>query len=259
MSLKLLPRKIFRVNQKTTGYGSEQRAKCRASEIEKLGNHQRSFDGFSCAPKPAVSAGSLPCGFCNTPALECQQGRRQCAVAYFGSERPLASSARINSRLVLNRLPQAGMSPVVIATPLTERLPTTPHAIIGTNRRSAVSTCRHSSIATVQPYNAVACSVFDLAVGIHRSCRLQAAQFDADLGFVVVHSSPQAKSQECHQATGSLWLLARIALPAQPLNPAPGAVGVRQLATGGSILCCGFSYCVQPLLGFFGRSLGFMV
>src|ERR1700682_2042125 len=84
----------------------------------------------------------------------------------------LASLAIKNLLLVLNWFPHTGMRRLVIATPLTEGLPAAPHTTAGTNSRSAVSTCRHSTIATGRPYVTVACSMFDLAVGIHRSCHL---------------------------------------------------------------------------------------
>jgi hypothetical protein len=56
---------------------------------------------------------------------------------------------------------------VIIATPLTEGFPATPRATVRTNSRSTVTTCSHSTIATRRPYVAVACSVFDLAIGVH--------------------------------------------------------------------------------------------
>jgi hypothetical protein len=59
------------------------------------------------------------------------------------------------------------MSPVVIATPLTEGLPAAPRAAIRADRRSTVGTFRHSAIATGHTYVAVACSVFDLTGLVH--------------------------------------------------------------------------------------------
>ena len=50
--------------------------------------------------------------------------------------------------LDLNWFPQTVMSPVVITTPLAERFPATPGAAVGTDRRSAVSTYSHGTIAT---------------------------------------------------------------------------------------------------------------
>jgi hypothetical protein len=58
------------------------------------------------------------------------------------------TSATKNLFLVLNWFPQTGMSGVVIAAPLTEGLPATPHTAIRANRRSAISTFSHSAIAT---------------------------------------------------------------------------------------------------------------
>jgi hypothetical protein len=59
---------------------------------------------------------------------------------------------------------------VVIAAPLAKGFPATPHATVGTDSRSAISTCSHSPIATGRPYVAVACSVFDLAIHYAALC-----------------------------------------------------------------------------------------
>jgi hypothetical protein len=79
----------------------------------------------------------------------------------------LASSARINIGLVMNCFPQTRMSPVVIATPLTEGLPAAPRTAGRANSCSAVSTLSHSTIVTGHSHVAIAENVFDLARGIH--------------------------------------------------------------------------------------------
>jgi hypothetical protein len=56
---------------------------------------------------------------------------------------------------------------MVVAAPLAEGFPATPHPTVGTNSHSTVSTCGHSPIAAGRPYVAVTASVLDLAVGTH--------------------------------------------------------------------------------------------
>ena len=129
---------------------------------------------------------------------------------------------------------------MVVATPLAEGLAAAPRATVRTNRHSTVTTCSYSTIATGRPYVAVAFSVFDLAVGVHRLCCLvqlrqlskqfagasarlfkflnfsgrriallkklglqsnQATQFDADLCFIVVDITPNQDRTQGGSAT----------------------------------------------------------
>ena len=67
----------------------------------------------------------------------------------------------------LDGLLHANVGYVIIAAPLAEGLPATPHATVGANSHSAVSALSNSTIDTGHRYVAVACSVFDLAIGVH--------------------------------------------------------------------------------------------
>jgi hypothetical protein len=52
---------------------------------------------------------------------------------------------------------------VVITANFTERLPAAPHATVGTNSDSTVSTFSHCAIAAGRPHVAITRYVFDLA------------------------------------------------------------------------------------------------
>ena len=67
------------------------------------------------------------------------------------------------------------MSDVVVTTPLTERLPATPHATVGTDSHSAVSTFSHGWLTAWHTCVAVTWYVFDLAEWIHVTIAADAA------------------------------------------------------------------------------------
>jgi hypothetical protein len=97
--------------------------------------------------------------------------QRKAAETRAPKEGLLANLATKNLLLDLNWFPQTGMGRVVITAPLTERFATAPHATVGTNSRSTISTCSHRTIATGHPYVTVTLYVFDLAVAVH--CKSQ--------------------------------------------------------------------------------------
>jgi hypothetical protein len=94
------------------------------------------------------------------------------------------------------------MSPVVIATPLTEGLPAAPHATVGTDGHSTVSAFRHSAIATRRPYVAIACSVFDLAELLHEGVRFPSS--NSRCHHKMLHGYLESDQQTCRLGE---WLL----------------------------------------------------
>jgi hypothetical protein len=82
------------------------------------------------------------------------------------------TAARERTAFILDRLTQTRMRDVVIVAGFAERIAAAFDTTIRTNRSSTVGALSHSTVATWSSNTAIAAYVFNLAVGIHRSCRL---------------------------------------------------------------------------------------